>query len=614
MPLHKDAKLVFPAGRCIPYRYVKERYYPFGNTPMVDFLRHINWKEERRQVLNPSILTLGSGDIRFCIRTLVDNFHPSFCGNKRLNGISFRLNDRCNCIHARNVLFLHILLKNAGTHPKNWIPSLWSIWYCHELLPQHVDVLQDHVTDLLSLSETADKWTNSKALICRLCNFEEDTLVGIRNIWKLWLKRLCGKPPTTIEAVKSKRDKCLIRAGHIQHLREIVHRLTNHTICTDAANDAIAADYYMYLKEGSAYAEMVGAFAEIAAQRVLNPTFFEENGTYNMCSFVTPYSSFLQMNVWSDINLSHWYPDMKGVWFVDNKGLQNYPLLGNSVQQFTVFFAAAASILTSGQNEEIKFYFNNLDAVMYCQKLSNEGSKFDCVDSSNLIDYLSPLVLVVAAMPLVAEGGSMLSSTMLYHDVANCVERYLPNMFGFDPELIPTMFGIRYSLNEQVPTIFDTRPIEWRNDESTQPLKIDSLQLRPDIVDALVGLAKVTTTSEKLFHEFRASAETAVLSYCFFASNLHHDAPIGTYQFWDSLCVRLRKDNEMQKYLLHIQTQALLHNLHFHLVISTDQCPLCSQQALPIDHVAINFEPIENIIGNEGLLVRFDESYSMVQL
>ena len=76
-----------------------------------------------------------------------------------------------------------------------------------------------------------------------------------------------------------------------------------------------------------------------------------------------------------------------------------------------MFFAAAASILTSRQNEEIKFYFNNLDAVMYCQKLSNEGSKFDCVDSSNLIDYLSPLVLVVAAMPLVAEGGSMLSST-----------------------------------------------------------------------------------------------------------------------------------------------------------------------------------------------------------
>ena len=46
------------------------------------------------------------------------------------------------------------------------------------------------------------------------------------------------------------------------------------------------------MKGGSAYhyAEMVGAFAEIAAQRVLNPMFFEENGTYNMCSFVTPYS------------------------------------------------------------------------------------------------------------------------------------------------------------------------------------------------------------------------------------------------------------------------------------------------------------------------------------
>ena len=56
---------------------------------------------------------------------------------------------------------------------------------------------------------------------------------------------------------------------------------------------------------------------------------------------------------------------------------------------------------------------------------------------------------------------------MLYH---NCVEQYLPNMFYL---ILTTMFGIRYSLSEQEPTVFDTRPIEWKNDESTQPLKID---------------------------------------------------------------------------------------------------------------------------------------------
>ena len=78
----------------------------------------------------------------------------------------------------------------------------------------------------------------------------------------------------------------------------------------------------------------------------------------------------------------------------------------------------------------------------------------------------------------------------------------------------------------------------------------------------------------------------------FFASNLHHDAPIGAYQFWDSLCVRLRKDNEMQKYLLHIQTRALLHYLHFHLVIPTDQCPLCVNRPYPL----ITWQSILNIL------------------
>ena len=58
-----DERPVFLAGRSIPYRYVNECYYPYGNTPMDVFLQ---WKgEERRHVLSPSILALGCGiDIR----------------------------------------------------------------------------------------------------------------------------------------------------------------------------------------------------------------------------------------------------------------------------------------------------------------------------------------------------------------------------------------------------------------------------------------------------------------------------------------------------------------------------------------------------------------------
>lgn len=604
-----DSKPAFPAGRCIPYSYCADAlYYPYGNTPIEDFLRY-DWKEtdssQRERVINsnsnPSILALGCGDIRCCIGTLVTNFHPSLSGIIQRDGISFYLNDRCNSIHARNVIFLHILLKNAGTRPRKWIPSLWSIWYCHELLPQHVEMLQDTITDLLSLSESAEKWTSSEALICSLCHFEEDTLRDIRSIWKFWLKFLSCKQDITIEAVKNTRDKSTIRANFLQHTRELVLGLVLNARYPYSVLDAMASDIDAYLKEGSAFAETVFAISGISTQRVLNPTFFENN-TYKLCCFIIPYASFNHEYFYSVENLLQWYPGMQEEWFIDKKGFENHPLLSNSVSQFTMYHTAAARILTSKQGKAVKFYFNNLDAIVYCQILSNLSLKFDCVDSSNLIDYLSPLLLLVAVMPLVCDDGVMKSITMIFRDVVSTVKEYLPRMFGFHPNLLPTMFGIKYCFPEKDEYVatFPKIKIMWKHTNCTEPLKIDSLHSRPDIVDALVGLTKVTTTDEKLFNEFRMCAETAVLSYCCFASNLHCEVPIESFQFWDSLCLRLRQDGEMQKYLLHIQTQALLHKLHFHLAFSANQCALCCNQLLRIFHFEVDVQLLDTI-DNHGL-------------
>ena len=598
-PLHVPA---FPAARCIPYCYCDETYYPYGNSPMADFLCYYDWKETGSEQVNPSILSLGCGDIRFCVATLVKYFYLG-CSTK-LEGIKFYLNDRCDSIHARNVMFLHILQKNAGNPPKSWIPSLWGIWYNHELLPQHVDVLQDAVTDLLSLSESADKWAKSAASICSLCYFEEDTLSEMRSIWKIWLKRLSGKQHTTIQFVKNERDKCPIRASYINHPRVALLFVSLHKQYQDHVLDAMSADLQAYLKHGSAFAETVGSFAEISTQRVLNPTFFEKNNTYNMSCFLSPYFSFKPMFC-SERNM------LKEGLFVNKRALEIHPLLGNSVEQFTIFLSVAAGILISRHDKNIKFYFNNLDAVVYCQKLSKLGSKFDCIDSSNLIDHLSPLVLVIAAMPLLREGGLMLSSAMMIRNVAPSVEQYLHKTFGFDPALLPTLFGITYSFGEAIHGVIPQ--IIWKRDGKAQPLKIDCLSSRPDIVQALVGLTKVTNSDEKLFREFRMCAETAVLSYCLFASMLYFDAPIDSHQFWDSLCLHLRQEDELQKYLLHIQTQAFLHNLHLHLVISGDQCSLCMQQSPPIEQYELLLPVAINPILNGSLRARIRDPDGTIQ-
>ena len=103
----------------------------------------------------------------------------------------------------------------------------------------------------------------------------------------------------------------------------------------------------------------------------------------------------------------------------------------------------------------------------------------------------------------------MLSSSMIYQ-VAHSVEKYLSDMFGFDPKLIPSLFGIKLWFREC--TGCDARKIIWYT--STQLLKIGSLDSRPDIVDALIGLTKVTTINEKLFRNCRNCC-TFLLLLCF---------------------------------------------------------------------------------------------------
>ena len=94
----KPALPAFPAARCIPYCYCDETYYPYGNSPMADFLCYYDWKETGSEQVNPSILSLGCGDIRFCVATLVKYFYLG-CSTK-LEGIKFYLNDRCDSIDA----------------------------------------------------------------------------------------------------------------------------------------------------------------------------------------------------------------------------------------------------------------------------------------------------------------------------------------------------------------------------------------------------------------------------------------------------------------------------------------------------------------------------------
>ncbi len=79
---------------------------------------------------------------------------------RRFEGVRFVLNDINAAVLARNVLFLHLCLQMPEDEEemKKWLCATWAIWYCHELYPQHEEVLND---SLRLLCKHSSSWDNT---------------------------------------------------------------------------------------------------------------------------------------------------------------------------------------------------------------------------------------------------------------------------------------------------------------------------------------------------------------------------------------------------------------------------------------------------------------------
>ena len=137
----------FPVTRFIDYKF--NYYYAYGNTPPEDLLQSIT-----TDVSEPEVLLLGCGDIRSCLYTLWNNFDPRH--SRHFKGVHFMLNDTSAAVLARNIMFLYLCTKMPSDKDDvmKWVASFWSIWFCHELLPQHKQVLMDALSQLLEWSKS----------------------------------------------------------------------------------------------------------------------------------------------------------------------------------------------------------------------------------------------------------------------------------------------------------------------------------------------------------------------------------------------------------------------------------------------------------------------------
>lgn len=585
-------------------------YYAYGNTVAEDFLQNCSG-----DIKVPQILSLGCGDIRSCFYTLWKHFNPQI--PERFKGVHFLLNDCSSPVQARNTLFLYLCLQLPKENDKRreWLSGMWAIWYCHELYPQHKEILNNSLKELLQHSSSLDQWTSSTNPLCHLVSFtSQKTLHEISYTWKMWLESVIS-----VQQMQFARCFELKSRGVLDSLDEYTfsYSLSATFINGDHTNDSKVstrqAEVVAYIQSGSCYAETVLSLnLKKCSATFVNATLYERpDGVYSLHYGSVPFSGYYHTYTFvpgpmQSAGVRRCLCDML---LVSDKSFTSFPFLANSVQQFAMWVQSAANVLTT--NKSVSFSFSNDHAISFCQDLQHDSkckSQFDVIYTSNLMDHLGPPNVVLTAIQLLKEDGLLFTTTLLYKNFVSTLDEYISMCFGLDCKLLPIVLGIRcinhegagyssivtidpvpVSVANMLPSKQHNRTLIWEN-VSAQPFILSALPplVSGNITDALFdsiqaatfSLMKKATEGKSILNNM--CIETAILVLQKFSSQL---SKISTsYQFWEPVSTVFRQN--MKPFLNSMQTQLLLHKMHIHLTVTENTCPVCKHTPLQ-EHVGL---------------------------
>jgi 2-polyprenyl-3-methyl-5-hydroxy-6-metoxy-1,4-benzoquinol methylase len=589
----ESKKLMYPLSRywySDGFRY----YYAYGNTPAQDFLQNCSGTKE------PSVLVLGCGDIRSCFYSLWKNFDIK--SGLMFDGVNFILNDISAAVLARNVLFVYLCLQipEEESKAKKWLSSMWAIWYCHELYPDHDKLLHDSLNALCKYSED---WSRGSNPLHPMVKFTSPaTLCEIHKVWKMWLEY--DVDISSIRDMHEARQKEFLIHGQFFKDEEDVSdfvlgstEIPYETFDNPEKFKAQKSEVLAYCKSGSTYAENVFEMNLPSSPSLVNFTLFErDDGKYSLHYRSMPFSCYYQTVEFSSKQLR--YLTIPGQVTVKDEHFKLLPYLANSVQQFSLWLQSARKVLTSAKyKQNINFTLDCSHALSLCCGLteSKKIPKYDLIYTSNLMDHVSAPNLVLSAVPLLKENGHLFTTTLM-RDPLSVFSDYLSECFGFDSKLFTILFGVRcinyegYGYASPVsvrPSPCTLRDIACSHYEKLQvweklpfgtlPLIFDSSQpLSHSITEALLGCVKASVypllKPTGIIAKTYLCVETAVRVLQTFMVNCFADF---TPYFWKPLSDAMQA--AVKPYLHSIQTQLLLHDVHMHLTVSGDDCPICLQ-------------------------------------
>ena len=600
-----ETKPIFPLVRYCYQGYLTY-YYPFGNVPAEDFL------ENCAKASEPSVLVLGCGDLRSCFYTLWKNFDTLVStAPKRFYGVSYNLNDRSTAIIARNLVFLSLCLQlpEEAEEKKRFLCAMWAIWYCHELRHDHSDILNSTLAMLIKYSISIEKWSEKGNPLHKLVQFTSSScLLEVTEVWKMWFNKAIHVE--SVESMHEARHKAQKgRTGH-----EFIFA-TQQIFVFGQTEEGLEAsprvqEAKSYIQEGSCYAEeVIDMKLPRKGSTEVNLTMYERaDGTYTCQYNLLPFQGYYHTIEFSAKSIKVEEFTAAQNFIVPSEKFASKPFLANSVQQFSMWIQSASWILNDRETP-VRFCFDNRDAISYCQQQMLENindddmRKYDVITTSNLIDHVGLPNLVLACVPLLKAEGLLVTSTMKTRAYMITGEEFLRVCFGFKSQLLPVLLGVRcigYDGELSNPVFIKTSPPDlsnhikdvshisrtflWMKLPALQKLSYTQLPCKSDgnITDALVSA--FTSCSFALLNCgpfnpmcFHLCIETALGMLKWLISRLGNE--ISTYSYWEPLCAALVRS--IPPFLHCLQTQMLLHDIHAHLVLAKEDCPLC--QLTPLD-------------------------------
>jgi hypothetical protein len=579
-----EIKRVFPLSREFYEDFTF--YYPFGNSPPEDFLLSVSANDCR----HPAILSLGCGDLRSPMFTILNNFGlEGEISDSGFSGIRFVLNDRNATILARNILFLYLCmhLPSSGEEKNRWLASVWSLWYNHELQPEHHEMLLSSLQELSRWSVSWQEW--SKCPLGKLVEFASPaTFAAVKGVWCKWQSFTMS-----VEEMKSKRNDfqfyhmkrigCKNREEGLKKYVELNILLQKvfflHSTETFAT---IKKEFLEYLRDGFVWAETVLGIPVANSKTVVNPTLFEHaGGLYTLHYELTPYKGFILSFLYTHANLGR---AEKQLLPVSDAKFQSSPLLANCVQQFTMWLQATANAIK--KSSSVSFTFILEDCISLCFSWT-KMLRFDAIYTSNLIDHVSPPALVLNALPLLKPTGTLFTETF----PTELVDHYLEKNFGFLPELFPVFLGIHcighdghYSPavnHDPNPNLFKliirsySTSLIWRNVTSNLLIS-ESIKESQHAVESLLKFCCLKTILSWV--DVTGSFESYLCVLHQFLKRVQFSTPV--HEFLQPLCDSIKKEVCLKPHLIQLQTQSLLHDIHMHLTLAEDDCPVCMGKSL----------------------------------